>query len=183
MERCRGAPPLHSLETIYDGAMKLDIRPYDGVGPLTFGMSIRNARAALAQPLAAVGLGWAKMVSFLKDARRDGVPVDAIHELGLHLHYRVRAERVVLEAVELFPPAEPEIHGLSLFAAPYSRVRDQLIAHDPALQVESDGLRSVELGLAMGDPSTGEDPNLVAESVLVFERGYWELPLAPLVTR
>ena len=162
--------------------MKFEIRPYDGVGPLTFGMSIRNARAALAQPLATLGRGWAKVVSFLKDSRRDGVPTDAIDELGLHLYYRVHAERVVLSAVELFSPAEPEICGVSLFAAPFAHVREQLLAHDPTLQAESDGLRSLTLGIALGD-RTGGELNALADSVLAFERGYWDLPLAPRVTR
>src|SRR3982751_3389466 len=67
-----GTKPLHRRETIYHRAMTFEIRPYDGVGPLTFGMSIRNARAALAEPLATLGRGWAKVVSFLKDSRRDG---------------------------------------------------------------------------------------------------------------
>jgi len=81
--------------------MTLDIRSGEGVGPLHFGMSIRNARAALAQPLLAIGLGWAKTGSFLKDPRRDGVPVDEFSKLGLHLYYRVRGEAIVLVAVEM----------------------------------------------------------------------------------
>ena len=94
--------------------MTLAIRSGEGVGPLQFGMSIRNARAALAQPLLAIGLGWATTGSFLKDARRDGVPVDDFSKLGLHLYYRVRGEAIVLVAVEMFPPDSPSMTAPNL---------------------------------------------------------------------
>jgi hypothetical protein len=170
-------------DNAYHRAMKLEIRPLDGVGPLQFGMSIRNARASLAEPLKALGKGWPIVISFLKDYRRDGVPTDDIRELDLHLYYRVRGERIVLVAVEMFPPAAPELHGIPLFGAPYPHVRDQVLKHDPAALIESDGLRSLALGVALNDPSCGDEPEAPAASAFAFERGYWDQPLAPLVPR
>ena len=164
--------------------MTLDIRSGEGVGPLQFGMSIRNARAALAEPLLAIGLGWAQTGSFLKDARRDGVPVDDFSKLGLHLYYRVRGEAIVLVAVEMFPPeASPELRGVSLFATPFARVKEHVLQNDPAVSIESGSLRSLALGVAMEDRSSDEEPDAPASSVFAFERGYWDLPLPPVVNR
>ena len=164
--------------------MTLDIRSGEGVGPLQFGMSIRNARAALAKPLLAIGLGWAKTDSFLKDTRRDGVPVDAFTGLGLHLYYRVRGEAIVLVAVEMFPPeASPELLGVSLFAAPFARVKEQIVQNDPSVSIESGSLRSLALGVAMEDGASDEEPDAPASSVFAFERGYWDLSLPPVVKR
>ena len=166
--------------------MTLDIRPGDGVGPLRFAMSIRNARAALATPLLAMGLGWAKTTSFLKDTRRDGVPVDDFPDLGLHLYYRVRGEAIVLVAVEMFPPeASPELLGVSLFATPFPRVREHVLQRDPAVSIESGSLRSLALGVAMEDRSASEEqePDAPPSSVFAFEPGYWDVPLPPVVKR
>jgi hypothetical protein len=54
--------------------MKLEIRPLESVGPLQFGMSIRIARASLAEPRKALGKGWAVVRSLQMDFRRDARP-------------------------------------------------------------------------------------------------------------
>ncbi|HEY7375127.1 MAG TPA: hypothetical protein VIF57_23400 [Polyangia bacterium] len=162
--------------------MTFEIEPGAAVGPLHFGMSIRNARAALAEPLKALGRGWAIQRSFLKDARRDGVPVDDVADLGLHLHYRVRGERVVLVAVEMFPPAAPVLRGVSLLADSFASVKELLLRLDPTALTEDSEVRSLALGVAVAGPA-GDEPDAPAGSAFAFEPGYWDVPLAPAVPR
>ena len=144
-------------------------------------MTVRNARAALAAPLRTVGTGWAITRSFLKDARRDVLPTDDFFDVGFHIYYRIHGERMVVDAVEAFPPAAPTLDGFPLFGKPYSVVRDFMRMLDAGLTVEMDGAKSLKLGLSLYDPSCGDDPDAPPASVFVFSEGYWERPLPPLV--
>ena len=59
-------------------------------------------------------------------------------------------------AVEMFPPeASPELLGVSLFATPFARVKEHVLQNDPAVSIESGSLRSLALGVAMEDRSSG----------------------------
>ncbi len=157
------------------------IRSYEAVGPIRFGMSVRNARAALAEPLRAVGKGWAHTHSFLKDSRRDGVPTDDFFDVGLHIYYRVHGQRLVVDALEAFPPAKLTLDGFPLFEKPLGVVREFLRRLDPTLADDDDGAKSSKFGIALYDPSCGEEPDRPPASVFVWSEGYWQRPPAPLV--
>lgn len=157
------------------------IRAYESIGPLRFGMTVRDARAALAEPLRAKGQGWAVARSFLKDHRRDVLPTDDFFDVGFHIYYRISAERMIVDAVEVFPPASPTLDGFPLFARPYPAVRDFLRTLDANLEVTSDGAKSLKLGVALYDPTCGHEPSARPGSVFVFSDGYWTRPLPPVV--
>lgn len=160
--------------------MEWPIRSYESVGPIHFGMSVRNARAALAEPLRALGKGWALTQSFLKDPRRDDLPTDDFSDVGLHLYYRIDGHRLVVDAVEIFPPANPTLDGFPLLGQRYAAVRDFLRRLDPAAEIDVDGAKSSRFGVSLYDGSCGEEPDEPPGSVFVCSRGYWERPLAPL---
>lgn len=156
----------------------MTIAPHEGVGPLKFGMSIRNARCALEEPLLAVGKGWAIAESFLKDARRDGIPVDSFSELGIHIYYRIRGDRLVCAAVELFRPASPTLRGHALLEEPFASTRRLIESLDPEVSADGSGLVSRGVGLSLYAPDGDDEP---PDSVYVFERGEWDRELPPII--
>jgi hypothetical protein len=159
-----------------DSAVEYRILPYEMIGPIRLGMSVRNARAALAEPLRALGKGWAIAQSFLKDSGQDCLPTDDFFDVGFHIYYRIEGARLVVDAVEVFPPANPTLDGFPLLTKSYGVARDFLRLRDPSLEVELDGAKSTKLGLSLYDPTCGEEPEQPAASLLVFSAGYWERP-------
>jgi hypothetical protein len=156
------------------------IRAYESIGPIRFGMSVRDARAALAEPLGAIGKGWALARSFLKDPRRDVLPTDDFFDVGFHIYYCIRGERMVVDAVEAFDPAPVTLDGFPLFSRPYGAIRELLRSLDRDLKVEADGATSMKLGVSLYDPTCGEATEAPLASVFVFSEGYWDRPLPPL---
>jgi hypothetical protein len=157
------------------------IRAYESIGPVRLGMTIRNARAALAEPLRAKGKGWPITRSFLKDHRRDVLPTDDFFDVGLHIYYRILADQMIVDAVEAFPPASPTLDGFPLFGKPHAVVRDFLRTLDASIEVTSDGARSMKLGVSLYDPTCGDEPSEPPASVFVFSQGFWSRPLPPIV--
>jgi hypothetical protein len=96
-----------------------------------------------------VGKGWALARSFLKDPRRDGLPTDDFFEVGLHVYYRMHDQEMVVDAVEVFPPAAPTLDGFPLFAKPYWCVRDFMRTLDPGIELLVGGAKSLKLGVSL----------------------------------
>ncbi len=140
--------------------MDLDIRPYDGVGPLKLGMGIDAVRFALRS----------HVESFTKtpDSER---PADAFDDLGMHVHYDRDG---ICEAIELASPAAPALHGRPLVGIPFSEVRDWLSSLDETLELEDEGLTASGLGIGVYAPDALEDSNAPVESVIVFRRNYYD---------
>lgn len=160
-------------------AMDLRVRPHEGIGPITFGASIRDTRRALAEPLRALGQGWASVATFLKDPRRDSLPVDDYSSLGLHIYYRVDGAGVVCDGVEVFSPARPWYEDRDALSSPFGAVRSWLATRDPSLEVEVGSFTSRILGVAFYAPAADEEPDLPAESLYVFPPGAMDRPLPP----
>jgi hypothetical protein len=163
-------------------AMDLRIQPHEGVGPIKFGLSIRETRRALAEALFALGRGWAgRVATFLKSPERDGLPVDDFSDLGMHIYYRVDGGRVVCDGVELFSPARPTYAELDVLVTPFAEVRSWLATRDPSLEADSAGCRSRALGIALYAPNSDEEPELPAQSLYLFPLGAFDRPLPPVV--
>jgi len=91
--------------------LKLEIRPFEGLGDLRFGMSRRDVRALLGQ----------EFRSFKKTPLADSL-TDAYAQYGLHLYYDGQDR---LELVEAFRPCVPIFQGVELLG-PRKVVPDRL---------------------------------------------------------
>lgn len=138
----------------------MDVRPYDGYGPLRFGMTAAEVSASL---------GRDPDRRFLKTPRSQ-FPTEAFHALGLHVHYGGQGA----EAFEMGPPAEPALDRIALLGRPFRDVRADLSARDDAMAEDEEGLTSQALGIGLYAPTLPDDPAAPVDGVIVFARGYYD---------
>ena len=140
--------------------MTLDIHPYVGVGPLKFGMSVTDIRNAMNAP-----------VKSFKKSPSSEMDVDDFSDLGIHVHYRSPG---ICEAIELAKPAAPIFQWRDLLNQPFSKLREWFDGMDENLEVDEAGLTSYKFGIGLYAPFAEDEPDGQAESVIVFERGYYD---------
>lgn len=139
--------------------MRFDIRPYEGAGPVRFGMTRAEVRAAVAAP----------SEEFRKSAG-DELPTDAFDTAGLHVYYKRPG---VCEAVELAAPAVPVLEEQFLLRQPYAALRRWFEAHDKTVETDESGLTSFRYGVGLYAPQADSNPAAPPEGVIVFEKGYY----------
>ncbi len=150
--------------------MTYDIHPYVGVGPIRFSMTREEVRAAVDDE-----------VRGFRRGRQEGDPNDFFPTLGFFAYYGPDGTCQALEFSRLAPPT---LSGQTFFERPYYEVRERLRTLDPALDETVDGLRSRHLGIVISAPGANElsEEELeeyakdIPESVLVFNRGYYDAP-------
>ncbi|MGS0996966.1 hypothetical protein [Rhodanobacter sp. UC4436_H3] len=140
--------------------MERVITSQKGVGRLVFGMSAAQVRALL----------HARFNSF-KRTPDAACPSDHFADLGLFAIYDKAGH---LEAIELAPPAAPELYGMNLLGMGFDEAVKYLKSKDPQLEREVDGAISLALGISLYAPHAAKDPKLPSESVLVFAPGYYD---------
>lgn len=136
------------------------IRPREGVGPLSFGMTVQEARRVLGPP-----------DKTSRKAAFSEFPTDAYHGLGLHIDY---GSDGTVSAVEFFPPGNPLLHGRSVIGSPLREVRAMLAELDSSVEPDECGMESRSLGIGVYAPSAACDPNDRVEGVIVFVEGYYD---------
>ena len=140
--------------------MDLTIEPYAGVLPIRFGMPRAEVRRLLAPE-----------VPVTKKLFVSPLPRDTFLQTGLHVYYR---DPGCCEAVELFAPAAPTLHGQPILGRPYTQVERWLLQLDPSSRLDPTGLRASQLGVAVFIPSRVKSPNDSVQGVIAFDRGYYE---------
>lgn len=136
--------------------MKLIISPYVGVGPLRFGMTRAEVRLSLSSTPREV---QKSMTSPLK--------TDSFRDWNLHVSYR---DDYICNAVELWRGANPVLHGCELMATRYTALLDEFRKLDTNLEIAVGTFISRQFGISVHSP----DPAGTPESVLAFERGYYD---------
>lgn len=148
--------------------MTYDIEPSIGVGPIRFGMTRDEVRAAMGAE-----------VRESRRGKQEGSPDDLFPTLGFFAYYSAPGTCVAVEFSRL---VSPTLQGRGFFDRPYTAVRQWLRTLDPMLEETIDGLLSCQLGIALSAPRANELSNdelteedaVVLEAVLAFERGYYE---------
>ena len=97
----------------------------DGAKSSRLGVALYDPSAG-EEPERPPAKGWPITRSFLKDTDRDVVPTDDFFDVGFHIYYRIDGERLVVDALEAFEPADLTLDGFPLFKKPYAVVRDFL---------------------------------------------------------
>jgi hypothetical protein len=140
----------------------MEIRSYQGFGGLKLGMNMEQVRALLGKP-DAIYLKTSDCV----------LPTYAYDRLGIQVSYKAPG---VCDAFELRPPSKPTIHRRGLLKQPLGRVRAFLDRLDPDFEADDTGMTFFSLGIALYVPDIDDSPDAKVESVLVFERGYYNSP-------
>lgn len=140
--------------------MNLIIRPYIGIGEITFGMTIAEVRRSLATPIR----------SFLKHPT-DSMPSDTFESLGVCVEYKPPG---ICQAVELTKPANPIWRGQAFLNLSFDSVRQWFESIDPALEIDDTGLTSYQFGIGIYAPNHYEFPKEIVEGVIIFEHGYYQ---------
>ena len=139
--------------------MDLLIRPYEGIGPLSFGMDSGTVRSVLG--------GTVRSFKKTPDAK---VPTDAFDGHGIHV-YDDDAGRC--EAVEVASPATPILQDQPLIGRPFKELRHLLEQIDPKTEVDETGLTAPSLGIGLFAPFASDSPGEPVEGVIVFKKGYY----------
>lgn len=140
--------------------MSFPIVSYKGAGVIEFGMTREQVRKLLG------GDFYSK-----KRTTMDDLPYDRFESLGIFVYYKLPGE---VEAIEFISPASPVFDNQNLLALSYNDFKKFLIAKDPNLEIEIDSLTSYSLGIGAYTPDADEDPSWPVESVIVFEKGYYD---------
>lgn len=130
------------------------VRPFDGLGPLGFGLSRAEIHALL-------GDGFK---TFAKQPASVAV-TDAYEDLGLHLYYD-SAER--LEFIEAFEPTDPIYSGVHLLRSERTLVLQELQESGHMPRFDDGGYFYDELGFALYAPIER------IEAVSLFRPGYYQ---------
>ncbi|WLR51926.1 hypothetical protein LC040_03165 [Bacillus tianshenii] len=139
--------------------MKLNIVPYESIGPIKLGMPRDEIRSLLNS----------KVVEFEK-SEFDKNTTDAFDELGMHVFYK---EDDTCESVEVSEPALAVFDGMNLVGTSFKKAKELLQKYDKGLSIDGNGLISYQLGISLYLEDT-DDESLPVEAVMVFERGYYD---------
>ncbi|WAF68959.1 hypothetical protein NRK98_02605 [Aeromonas dhakensis] len=136
------------------------INPFVGAGNIKFGMTPDQVRLLL-------GGGF----DSFKRTESSAFPCDYFEDLGVFFYYNSSG---VLEAIEFTEPAAPEFEKKDLLKISLKDLIKLLSDKDKGLEIESDSLTSHALGIGAYAPDADEDPSLPAESIIIFEKGYYD---------
>jgi len=139
---------------------KITIRPYEGVGHLSFGMTREQIREAAGCPVE----------TFFKTSE-SALATDAFSAIGIHVDYKPPD---ICEFIEMFSPSDPVFHGETLLNRTFAEIRDFFLTIDPNMEFDGDGLTSRKFGIAIYAPLAADEPDEPIEAVAVFERGYYD---------
>ena len=139
--------------------MDYEIKPFQGVDSLRFGMKIEDVRRVLG----------GNFKSF-KKTPNSALPCDYFVGIEVFAYYKLPG---VLDALEFAEPANPIFDGKHFIGVVAGDVKKILEAVDQSLEIDSAGIISHQLGIGVYAPGWDEDAAQEVESVIVFEEGYY----------
>jgi hypothetical protein len=137
-----------------------EIQTHQGAGPIRFGMTPDEVRTILG----------VKFKSF-KRAPDSEYPCDHFFGLECFVYYSGNGRT---EAVEFVTPAEPLLNGTNLLTLGFSDLVTYISKIDPQVSIENDGFTSENLGVGAWAPNADDEPELPAETIIVFVPGYYD---------
>ncbi len=79
----------------------------------------------------------------------------------------------VCEAIETYLPTEISFKDKKLLGEPFNKIRQWFEQEDKNIDIDDAGLTSYKLGIGLYAPAHMENPDCPIESVIVFEKGYY----------
>jgi hypothetical protein len=139
--------------------MEFPIAPYEGAGPIKFGMTRPQVRAILNEDYCEFRRGESSNLS------------DFFTSIAVFVYYN---DSGVVEFIEFTDPAKPIYEKRNLLKYSYSESLKFFSRFDDNVELDSAGLTSYELGIAVYAPHCGEEPDGIVETIGVFEKGYYD---------
>ncbi|WP_299843108.1 hypothetical protein [uncultured Roseovarius sp.] len=140
--------------------MPYDIQPFIGAGDICFGMTPEQVRSCLR----------GRYSTFKRGGSTDE-PSDHFESIGVIVSYKLPG---LVNTIEFYTPSKPVFEGVNLLAVSFREMVDFLRTKDMKLRVEFDGVYSDENGIAAYAPLAKDDPDSPVESVIAFEKGYYD---------
>lgn len=140
--------------------MRLDIRPFLGVGAVRFGMFPSEVRRLFGK----------EFKSFNRSVDST-YPCDYFPSIGVFAYYKSSAE---LEAIECALPAQLFFDEINLLGIGFDAAKIFLQSKSTTLEMEVDGAIAHGLGISLYAPKAKENQSAPCESILVFERNYYD---------
>ncbi len=156
---CILGSPLISLAKNGAGDQPLMIFPYQGVGPIRFGMKRSKVRRVMK-----------KKPDRNNDGRYEAKGDDIYTDLGLRIHYGLDQ---ICEAITISTPAEPRLGKKSFLGRPAAELLEEMRLLDPALNTNLDGWTCMKEGITVNAPKWKTEPEKPVGSMLVFAEGYY----------
>jgi hypothetical protein len=138
--------------------MEFEIRPFESVGVVQFGMTQTQVREALRD---------LKVKEYWKTPESLGPTDHFIHE-NLHVFYD-EGRRV--RGIEIFRPTGATFDGRPIVGQAFSALLPWLRQVDPDLLLDDSGAESTRLGLSLFVPELDDDSDAIVESVYLSRSG------------
>lgn len=141
--------------------MDYEIKPYQGVGLILFGMPRMEVRRLIG--------GRHKTIS---KGSKFGNLSDSFVDVSAFVYYDGRD---LCRAVEFWHPmGNPVFLQVHLLESRLSDVLELFQKNDPEVNLNCDGLTSFKFGIGIWHESGFEEPEEKPQSVIAFRRGYYE---------
>lgn len=138
--------------------MKFEITTYVGAGCIILGMTRDSVRKCFNNKF--------------KEFKKTPYSKTLTDDFGMcHVYYK---ERGTCEAVEFFGDAEVIFNEEQILGKTYSKIKTMFEKIDELLDVNDAGFTSFKYGIGVFAPFALDEPNEPVESVIVFEKGYYD---------
>ena len=138
--------------------MNFEIVPYVGAGCIKLGMERAEIRKC-----------FNNIYRESKKSSSTGNTSDVFD--CCYVYYK---EQDTCEAIEFFGEAQATIDGKIMLGEPYSRVKNMFEAIDNSISFGDSGFTSFKYGVGVYAPFAQDEPDEPVESVIVFEKGYYD---------
>lgn len=138
--------------------MNLEITSYVGAGCLKLGMTRNDIRKCFD--------------SQGKELKKTPFSETLTDDFGYcHVYYNKEDK---CEAIEFFETATIIFKGQLLIGEPYSNIKKTFKVIDKTIKFDETGFTSIKYGFGVYAPFAEDEPNESVESVILFERGYYD---------
>lgn len=137
--------------------MEFKIEPYFGAGCVKFGMKKEDIRKCFNYQF--------------KEFKKTPISKTLTDDFGIcHIYYKTNN---LCEAIEFFE-GEVLFYEQRLFERPYEEVCKIFESYDSSLDFNDVGFTSFKFGVGIFAPFSNDEPDKPIESIIVFERGYYD---------
>lgn len=138
--------------------MNFEINPYVGVGNILLGMTSEQIQKVMTSK--------PKKFRKFKDDELDTDKYD-----NFFVYYKRPG---ICEAIEFFGDAKVLINGKTILGRSYTKVKNMFEAMDNEIEFNDAGLTSLKYGVGVYAPFAQDEPDEPVESVIVFEKRYYD---------
>lgn len=137
--------------------MEFEIKPYVGAGKILLGMTSEKIQEVMAEE-----------PDKFKKSNEDEYDSDMFK-----VFFAYYKKPGVCNAIEFYGEANVTLNGKIMIGRPYADVQDMFKEIDDSLELDGAGLTSLKYGVGIYASGAKKNPLDPVESVIVFEKGYY----------